>query len=402
MQENLFAASTKLILSVSELTQRIKSTLERNFHSVYVSGEISNLHLHSSGHCYFTLKDSKAQISAVMFRGSHRLLKFRLEDGMEVIALGNLSVYEVRGNYQIIVDLLEPKGIGALALAYNQLREKLQAEGLFAEERKRPLPFLPRVIGIVTSPTGAVIKDMLHILRRRWPGVNVLLFAVSVQGESAAPEIVRGIQHLNLHGEAEVLIVGRGGGSLEDLWAFNTEIVARAIYHSKIPVISAVGHETDVTIADFVADLRAPTPSAAAELVVPVYRDLLATIREYLRQIHRSMRQILGDKRESLEYWTSHLKDPKQRLQEAALRIDDLRNRLTGQMEDFLKDRRFEWLRLSEKLNALSPLAVLSRGYSIVRKAGPEGAVVKDSAQCKPGDSLDIQLLKGSLKAQVR
>jgi len=405
MQESLSFAS-KTVLTVSELTQNIKGLLEGQFGSVWVSGEISNFHAHSSGHYYFTLKDSKAAISSVMFRGANRLLKFRVEDGMEVIAQGRVSVYEVRGNYQFILETMEPKGIGALALAFQQLRDKLLEEGLFHEARKRPLPFLPKTVGIVTSPTGSVIRDMIHILKRRWPAVNILLYAVNVQGEAAAPDVVRGIEAINRHGEAEMLIVGRGGGSIEDLWAFNTEAVARAIFASAIPVVSAVGHETDVTIADFVADLRAPTPSAAAELAVPVYRDLLETLREHRRQILRLTQNALDSKRESLKYWASHLqhRHPKARLQEMAQRIDDLRSRLTTKLEGLLQERRFEWLRLSEKLSALSPLAVLSRGYSIVRKLEENsnlGPVVKDSEQCSPGDQLQIQLRKGTLKAQV-
>ena len=260
MQEELFVVRQTPILSVSQLTRQIKGLLENELGSVWVSGEISNFRPHSSGHFYFTLKDSEAQISAVMFRGSNRLLKFRPEDGMEVIANGRISVYEVRGNYQIILETLEPKGVGALQIAFEQLKAKLASEGLFDTERKRALPFLPRTVGIITSPTGAAIRDMIHVLRRRSPQTNILLYPVSVQGESAAPEIAAAIEQMNLQGDADVLIVGRGGGSLEDLWAFNTEIVARAIYASRIPVVSAVGHETDVTISDFVADKRRQHP----------------------------------------------------------------------------------------------------------------------------------------------
>ncbi len=404
MQEVLIPELSETIYSVSELTREIKALLEGEFSGVWVTGEISNFHAHGSGHFYFTLKDKGAQISTVMFRGANRHLKFKLEDGLEVVAKGRVGVYEPRGNYQIILDYIEPKGLGALQLAFTQLRNKLAEEGLFDEARKRPLPYLPRTIGIVTSPTGAVIQDMIRILKRRNPHVNILLYPVSVQGEAAAPEIVRGIEALNRHGEAEVMIVGRGGGSLEDLWAFNTEAVARAIAASPIPVISAVGHETDFTIADYVADLRAPTPSAAAELAAPVAAELRLSLRESQRRLLRTYRQGLEARREKLKFWISHLKHPKRRLEELAQHWDDLRERLNLGIERSLETRRASLRLLSEKLEVLSPLSILSRGYSIVRKLeadGREGAVVKDAGQVRPGDSLSLGLFKGSFKARV-
>lgn len=406
MQESLFREPpARKIYSVSELTREIKSILEDGFASIYLSGEISNFHAHSSGHFYFTLKDETSQISSVMFRGSNRLLKFRPEDGMEVVVNGRVSVYEVRGHYQIIVETLEPKGLGALQLAFEQLRDRLQAEGLFDPERKRPLPSFPQTVGIVTSPTGAAIRDLIHVIRRRAPQTNILLVPVNVQGEAAAPEIADAIEAVNEHGQADVLIVGRGGGSLEDLWAFNTEIVARAVYASHIPVVSAVGHETDVTISDYVADLRAPTPSAAAELVVPVARDLLFSLQETEKRIFRVFQQSMAARRQHLKFWISHLKHPKRRLEELALHLDDLRTRLTQSIQHGLKDKKNFLAQYAAQLQALSPLAVLARGYSIVRKLkadGTEGAVVKDAEQAKAGEELVIRLLKGDLKAVVK
>lgn len=368
-------------------------------------GEISNFRAHSSGHFYFTLKDAQAQISAVMFRGSNRLLKFVPEDGLEVIVQGRVSVYEIRGNYQIIVESMEPKGLGALQLAFEQLRSKLEQEGLFAPERKRPLPFLPKTVGIVTSPTGAAVRDLIHILRRRHPRIHILLSAAVVQGAEAAPDIARAIQRQNAWGEADVLIVGRGGGSLEDLWAFNTEEVARAIAASNIPIISAVGHETDFSIADYVADLRAATPSAAAELAVPVVPDLEGLLADRLMILARKMRRILETKRQELKYLRSHLKDPKRRLEEMTQRMDDAVTLLNQRMRDILADHQIHLAHLSEKLHVLSPLSILSRGYSIVRKiisSGEPGPIVKDASSAKEGDALAIQLYKGRIQAVVK
>ncbi len=314
-------------------------------------------------------------------------------------------VYAVRGNYQIIVEYIEPKGLGALQLAFDQLRRKLAEEGLFEEARKRALPFCPQTVGIITSPTGAAIQDMIKILHRRNPHVNILLFPVNVQGENAAPEIARAIELMNRHDEADVLIVGRGGGSLEDLWAFNTEIVARAIYQSEIPVISAVGHETDVTISDFVADLRAPTPSAAAELVVPVIKEILDGIQDQQRHLRKALLKIIGEKKSSLNFWISHLKHPKRRLEELSLHLDDLNTRLRHAMQFYLEERRTKVAHLAEKLQVLSPLSILSRGYAIVRKlskTGEEGTVLKDIKDARTGELVSIRLLKGTLKAEVK
>ncbi|HCU24738.1 MAG TPA: exodeoxyribonuclease VII large subunit [Deltaproteobacteria bacterium] len=405
MTETLKQSPTQSILTVTELTREIKSILEKQYPSVWVSGEVSNFHRHSSGHFYFTLKDSHAQISAVMFRGTNQRLRFQLENGMEVVANGQLSVYEARGNYQIILEYLEPRGLGALQLAFTQLLQRLAEEGLFEETRKRPLPFLPRTVGIVTSPTGAVIQDMLRILRRRNPHVNILLYPVSVQGETAAEEIVRGIAALNAQGEAEVLIVGRGGGSLEDLWAFNTEAVARAIFASNLPVISAVGHETDVTISDYVADLRAPTPSAAAELAAPVASEVRQDLEERRWQLHRALQQNLDRKRGALKFWISHLKHPKKRLEELSQHLDDLAAQFILEMQRSLEEKRARLRLLAEKLEVLSPLSILARGYSIVQildRQGEKKAVLKDASKVRAGDLLSLQLMKGTLKAEVK
>src|SRR6516162_870563 len=283
------------VYSVSELTERLKGLLETQFPDVWVAGEISNLRPATSGHLYFTLKDANAQLRAVCFRNQARYLKFKPQDGVAVIARGRLSVYEARGEYQLIVEFLEPAGLGALQLAFEQLKSKLSAEGLLALQRKRALPLLPRTVGIVTSPTGAVIRDMLRVLRRRFRNLNVVLYPVRVQGEGAAEEILEGIECLNRRPGLEVIIVARGGGSLEDLWAFNEERVARAIAASRLPVISGVGHETDFTIADFAADLRAPTPSVAAELVVRRKEDFTGELGTRTRHLGQFMRLKLSE-----------------------------------------------------------------------------------------------------------
>ncbi len=290
--------SDRKILTVSRLTALIKGVLEENFEHVWVEGEISNLAMPVSGHLYFTLKDAAAQLRCVMFRASSRALRFKPKDGMGVVVRGRVSLFEPRGEYQLIVEYLEPQGIGALQLAFSQLKERLAKEGLFAEAHKKPIPRLPQRIGVVTSATGAAIHDILNVLNRRFANVEVLIYPVKVQGEGAAREIAQAVKDFNRYGNIDVMIVGRGGGSIEDLWAFNEEVVARAIYHSRIPVISAVGHEVDFTIADFVADLRAPTPSAAAELVVKSKAELdaeLDALSHRLRQaIHRSLADCRG------------------------------------------------------------------------------------------------------------
>ena len=311
------------IYTISELTHSIKSLLETKFPFVWLVGEISNFHTPVSGHFYFSLRDPDAQISAVMFRGQNRNLRFRPEDGLSVIAMGRINVYEPKGIYQLIIEYLEPEGIGVLQLAFEQLKARLAAEGLFDEEHKQPVPFLPRRIAVITSPTGAVIRDILNVIGRRYPNVVIEIVPVRVQGEEAAGEIAEALYFLNEQDNAEVIVVARGGGSLEDLQAFNSELVARAIFSSHIPVVSAVGHETDFTIADFTADLRAPTPSAAAELIVPVKDDLVRLIQGITGTLRTSITQRLRLLRERNIRVSGRLVHPKRQIADYRLRLDD-------------------------------------------------------------------------------
>lgn len=433
------------IYTVSQLTNEIKSLLERNFEYIWVEGEISNLRLPTSGHLYFTLKDETAQIRAVMFKLQSRLLKFEPVDGLQVICYGRVTVYEPRGEYQIIADYLEPKGLGALQLAFEQLKERLAQEGLFDPAHKKPLPRLPQKIGIITSPTGAAIRDILKIIHRRFPNVHILLYPVRVQGTGAAQEIAQAIRDLNEWPQLDVIIVGRGGGSLEDLWAFNEEVVARAIFHSKVPIISAVGHEIDYTIADFVADLRAPTPSAAAELVVQEKEELLNSLIKLENGLFQNLRAILALKKERLQSLLHRLSDPRKKVSDQRLRLDDFSNRLANgfkqalnkkrevlqakmnslllfhpgrQVADFnqrlkqlwrqmvLAERREirffrqKWQSCLERLNALSPLAILERGYSITWQL-PQGEIVKKASLLKPQDKVRVKVHKGEFIANV-
>ncbi|MFH1757236.1 MAG: exodeoxyribonuclease VII large subunit, partial [Pseudomonadota bacterium] len=316
--------------TVSKLTLEIKTLLEHNFEYLWLEGEISNLRLPSSGHLYFTLKDEFAQIRGVMFKLQNRILKFEPVDGLQVSCYGRLSVYEPRGEYQIIIDYMEPKGLGALQLAFEQLKEKLSNEGIFDPGHKKPLPHLPGKIGIVTSSTGAAIRDILQIIDRRFANVAILLYPVRVQGPGAAQEIAHAIAELSQWPQIDVIIVGRGGGSLEDLWAFNEEVVARAIFHSRVPIISAVGHEIDFTIADFVADLRAPTPSAAAELVVRNKVELVQSLKNLGDRLAHAGRAFTESKRERLQSLLHRLADPRKKLADQRLRLDDLFFRLAS------------------------------------------------------------------------
>jgi len=386
------------IYTISQLTSEIREILEGRFGDVWLEGEISNFKPATSGHFYFSLKDEKAQIRGVMFRGANSRLRFQLENGLHVVASGRVSVYEPRGEYQIIIERMEPKGLGALQLAFEQLKKKLGDEGLFEQSRKRELPFLPSKIGIVTSPTGAVIRDMIHVLTRRWPGVHVLLHPVQVQGSGAGQEIADAIRTMGARGDLDLLIVGRGGGSIEDLWAFNEEVVARAIVASPIPVISAVGHETDFTIADFVADLRAPTPSAAAELAVPVWSDLSHTVGQARRRLYQAMEQKIDNARLMLKRWEAFFRDPTRRMTELLLRLDHIRERLIASAShriDFLKER-LQGAR--KQLEALNPLSILERGYAVVT---PEGGLrpLRSPLEVKDGERLKIRLYEGELTA---
>jgi len=388
------------ILTVTQLTIQIKNLLEGNFPDIWVEGEISNLTIPQSGHAYFTLKDEQSQIRSVLFRSSQRFLKFTLQHGMQVICRGRVSVYEPRGEYQLIVDYIEPKGIGALQMAFEQLKAKLEKEGLFDLDHKRPLPLLPQRIGIITSPTGAAIRDMLRVIRRRHPRMHILIYPVPVQGIEAAPGIVEALQYFNQVQSVDVMIVGRGGGSLEDLWAFNEEAVARAIYASKIPVISAVGHETDYTIADFVADLRAPTPSAAAEIVVKSeesFRELISSLESGLI---KSIRQQIDLTRASLRGFTRLLGDPRRLLEQYVQRVDELTSRLATGLRHHVRRDRALLTALTAGLDHLNPLGILSRGYSVTRKL-PEGAILKDASNVRPGDLLNTKLHHGEILSRV-
>ena len=388
------------ILTVAQLTYQIKGLLEGNFPDVWVEGEISNLTVPQSGHAYFTLKDEQSQVRGVLFRSSQRFLKFTLQHGIQVICRGRVSVYEPRGEYQLIVDYIEPKGLGALQLAFEQLKAKLEQEGLFELDRKKPLPLLPQRIGVVTSPTGAAIRDMLRVIKRRHPKIHILLYPVPVQGIEAAPAIIEAIRYFNEERKVDVMIVGRGGGSLEDLWAFNEESVARAISASKIPIISAVGHETDFTIADFVSDLRAPTPSAGAEMVVrseESFREIIGSLESGLI---KSIRRRIDRTRSSLREFTRLLVDPRRLLEHYSQRIDELAGRLVMELRHHLRRDRALLTSYAAGLDHLNPLGILARGYSITKKL-PTGIILKDSSEIKPGDMISTTLHRGEVVSRV-
>ncbi len=391
------------VYTVSALTAEVKAVLEDGFSAIWVEGEVSNFKHHTSGHMYFTLKDANAQIRAVMFRGSNRLLKFQPKDGLAVLVFGTVTLYERRGEYQINVEFMEPKGVGALQLAFEQLKAKLEADGLFDPMRKRPLPRLPRKIGIITSPTGAVIRDMLTIIGRRFPGLAILIHPVQVQGETAAGEVAAALAALGRRPDLDVLVVARGGGSLEDLWAFNEEVVARAIAASPIPVISAVGHETDVTIADFVADLRAPTPSAAAELVVAQRDELRLRVDELAARALAAMENVLAVRRARVQMLGRHLGvlSPLAHLRRQAEFLRGLTRRLHAWWRLARVQRRERLKVLAEKLGALSPLAILARGYSICWSL-PSRHIVKAAAEVQVGSEVAVRLHGGELRCLVQ
>jgi len=396
----LFASESRKFLTVSELNERIKGTLESRLDALWVQGEISNFRMPPSGHFYFTLKDDKSQISAVMFRRQGAMLRFTPENGMAVLCFGRVSVYTVRGDLQLYVDDMEPQGQGALALAFEQLKKKLAAEGLFAAERKRELPFLPHSIGIVTSGKGAALHDMLRIIGDRFPDRRVVICPVKVQGEGAANEIAAAIADLNRFGAVDVIIAGRGGGSLEDLWAFNEEVVARAIFASHVPVVSAVGHEIDFTIADFVADTRAPTPTAAAEMVLPRKRDLVEQMANLQSRLASGMEDKLDHLRESFQGLVKRLSDPGRKLRENQQHVDELFVDLVRRFQDRLRQLKDRLAERAGRLGALSPLAVLDRGYSIAHKL-PEERIVKSSAELKAGDLLRVRFAQGKATCRV-
>lgn len=388
------------ILTVTRLTSRIKHFLEGTFPDVWVEGEISNLSVPQSGHAYFTLKDAQSQLRAVLFRSSLRFLKFSLEHGMHVICRGRISLYELRGEYQLVVEYIEPAGVGALQLAFEQLKAKLETEGLFEHSRKKRLPLLPARIGIITSPTGAAIRDILRVIRRRHPKMHILIYPVPVQGADAAPSVIEALRYFNGERNADVVIVTRGGGSLEDLWAFNEETVARAVSASRIAVISAVGHETDYTISDFVADLRAPTPSAAAEMVVESEERLCAFIDSQQNVLVRSMRVILERFRASLREAANMLRDPRRLLERHVQRVDELTGRMMTGFSHHVRRDRALLTALTAGLAHLNPLGILSRGYSITRKAS-SGVVLKNAAEAAAGELITTRLHIGEILSRV-
>jgi exodeoxyribonuclease VII large subunit len=397
------ADRSERVLSVSQLTAQFKTVVEQQFPSVWVAGEISNFSRPQSGHCYFTLKDDKAQLRGVIWRGTANRLKFDLHDGLEVVCRGRLDVYPPRGSYQLVVDQLQPQGIGALELALRKLRAKLEAEGLFAPTRKRTLPSFPRRIGIVTSPTGAAIHDFLQVLDRRWQGVEVLILPVRVQGTEATGEIATAIEQAGrIVPPLDVLVVGRGGGSLEDLWAFNEELVVRAIASSVIPVISAVGHEIDVTLADLAADVRALTPSEAAERVVPSAEDVTQLVINLQLRLQGSLTARTANLRSRLDALASRpaLSRPLERVHLLGRRADELAVRLNTAMRIRLGKSQAEIETFAGKLEALSPLAVLQRGYSLTQDQ-VSGVVIRTAQQLQTGQRLRTRLAQGEVVSVV-
>ncbi|MBI4549724.1 MAG: exodeoxyribonuclease VII large subunit [Candidatus Omnitrophica bacterium] len=394
-------SAERKILTVSQLTREIKACIEGRFGQVWVEGEISGLKLHHSGHIYFSLKDENAVLKAAFFSRHNQGLKFQLADGLKVICAGKISLYEPRGDYQLYVERIEPQGLGALQLAFEQLKARLAQEGLFDSGRKRAIPPYPRKVGIVTSPTGAALRDILNIVNRRFAGIHILIYPVRVQGPGACDEIARGIEDLNTFQDIDVLIVGRGGGSLEDLWAFNEETVARAIFRSRIPVISAVGHEVDWTIADFVADLRAPTPSAAAELVSKSREELENRLKNLSERARNGMRNLYAAKREELENLTGSyaFKQPLFLVEQWSQRLDELLRQLCNYVKNIRAQKENVFKHVAGKLEALSPLAILARGYSLTFDG--EGKLIKNAAAVKRGDRLVTRLSQGSLESEV-
>ena len=433
--------------TVRDLVAAVRTHIEREYADIWVEGEISNFRAHDSGHLYFTLKDQNAQIRVVMFRSSARLLRFKPDNGMQIVARGRVTIYEDRGEMQISAEYLEPKGAGALQIAFEQLKAKLEGEGLFEAARKKPIPTLPQKIGIVTSPQAAALRDILNILRRRHHSASILIFPAQVQGEAAATEVTAGVRYFNKTRSVDVIIVARGGGSAEDLAAFNHEGLARAVAASEIPIVSAIGHETDFTIIDFVADLRAPTPSAAAELVIRSRQEIEEQSQSLARRLEKAMRYHLLMARQNLTELSHHgafarmmdlIHRRQQRLDDlvhrlasseravidshrrrfetlsATVRHYDVRRVLSGMKKDLdaqvqalsavtrnlLLERKVRLDRIDTALNALSPLAILERGYALV--FDKEGNLLKDAAKVKPGDEIEARVAKGSLDATVR
>ncbi len=389
------------ILTVSQLTRQIKELLESSFPRLWVEGEISNFKRHSSGHIYFTLKDENAQISCALWKYRAGRLIFQPQNGMHVIVEGDVQVYERGGNYQLIIQQMHPAGVGSLQMAFEQLKKKLHAEGLFDEAHKKPLPAYPERIGVVTSPTGAAIRDIISVIQRRFPGIELIIYPVRVQGEGAASEIARAIGDFNAYGKVDVLIVGRGGGSLEDLWAFNEEEVARAIYASRIPVISAVGHEVDFSIADFVADRRALTPSAAAELVVRNKTEITGQLLYYAERFSTTLKKRITTYRTALENLRSGygFRQPLDQVYQRMQRLDEIERNIRQLINHRIQLSHSQLNTLRKQIQSMNPEAILQRGYSICYK---DGNVVKDVARVQPRDQVKVQLAKGHFFAEVQ
>lgn len=394
-----------LVLSVSQLNRYIKMNFDadENLANIFISGEISNFTNHyRTGHLYFTLKDDSAAVRAVMFNSSAKRLKFMPEDGMKVIARGRVSVYEASGQYQLYVDDMQPDGVGALNLAYEQLKEKLQKEGLFSELHKKPLPPYPEKVGVITSPTGAAVRDIINVLGRRFPYAEIVFCPVLVQGEGAHLQLTDAVNLFNSERAADVIIIGRGGGSIEDLWEFNDEGLARAVYNSDIPVISAVGHETDFTICDFVADMRAPTPSAAAELAVPDANELQYALSALKNRMFLNVSSGIADRRSRLEYLTSKgaLKSPDEMLLNRSQRLDTAFSKMLSSYENRIGGKKVEFISAATALSKLDPMSVLMRGFAFV--SDKSGKNVYSSQALAKGDKINVRFHDGSAVCEVK
>ena len=436
----------KIIFSVSDLNRLIKQHIESLFSYIWVEGEISNLRIPTSGHLYFTLKDEKSQIRAVMFHNLNKNLRFLLKDGLKVVCKGKITLYEPRGEYQLIIEFIEPKGRGAFQLAFEQLKTKLLAEGLFKPERKKPLPVLPQKIGIITSITGAALRDILRILYQDFDNLETLIYPVKVQGLESAQEIVKAIEDLNASTQVELIILARGGGSIEDLWTFNDESVARAIASSNIPIVSAIGHEIDFTIADFVADVRAPTPTAAAELIVKNKKNAIETLASFKIRLNQSILQLLDIYKQRCSLYKARLSDPTKQILRFKLTLDELSNSLNETIRKGIRDKKdkvitfhrsilskdpivrlkelfnqYRYLRYGlvnnskiildkkrqslqtkmDKLDSLSPLNILKRGYSITRTL-PEYHILKKASDISSGKMVNVKLAEGQIECEVK
>lgn len=394
-----------LVLSVSQLNRYIKMNFDadENLANIFISGEISNFTNHyRTGHLYFTLKDDSAAVRAVMFNSSAKRLKFMPEDGMKVIARGRVSVYEASGQYQLYVDDMQPDGVGALNLAYEQLKEKLQKEGFFSELHKKPLPPYPEKVGVITSPTGAAVRDIINVLGRRFPYAEIVFCPVLVQGDGAHLQLIDAVNLFNSERAADVIIIGRGGGSIEDLWEFNDEGLARAVYNSEIPVISAVGHETDFTICDFVADMRAPTPSAAAELAVPDANELQYALSALKNRMFLNVSSGIADRRSRLEYLTSKgaLKSPDEMLSNRSQRLDTAFSKMLSSYENRIGGKKVEFISAATALSKLDPMSVLMRGFAFV--SDKNGKNVYSSQALAKGDKINVRFHDGSAVCEVK